>query len=161
MINLNSIIDYNDKLTENPYIYKYNNKEKVITCLSFINFLIVLLLPSGDKINSGIYFLCFTTFLHHFNDKYISFNNILYLLLERLDWFAIIFLGCLFLNINLNYIIILCLISIIRRLKDIIVFILYLYIIIKIVDKDLLLGFYILLVMIIALIYHKNMINNG
>ena len=38
MINLNNICDYNDDLLENPNKNIYTFNEKIMTCLSFLNF---------------------------------------------------------------------------------------------------------------------------
>ena len=156
-----NIHDYNEDLNENPFKKKYSLNEKIMTSMSFLNILLVTIIPGGDKLNVGLLYLSLTTFLYHLTDKYYDFNDNIYNLMLVFDWLAIINLACIFLNINIYLSLLLLSTSFIYKLKDIVISILYLIIIYKIIEKDIYLGIYLIIIMTIGLIKHQNVHING
>ena len=113
----------NIKSKINPYSKIYNNFNKFITSLSCVCFIIAIIIPGGEHMNilsnynDNIIFASFS-------DQYLHFNNKLYLLFEKIDHIAILNLACSFLNIDIYMFLILCIFSLKRKIKDVILIIL-------------------------------------
>ena len=151
--------NYSNKI--NPYSKKYNNFNKFITSLSCICFIIAIIIPGGEHMNIPLIIIIITSFLHHFSDLYLHFNNKLYLFFEKIDHIAIINLACSFLNIDIYMFLILCILSLKRKIKDIIIIILYGTILYCIYSKDKYLFSYIFFVLIFVLFFYRNALKYG
>ncbi len=151
--------NYSNKI--NPYSKIYNNLNKFLTSLSCICFIIAIILPGGEHMNIPLVFIIITSFLHHFTNQYLYFDDKLYLFFEKMDHIAIINLACSFLNIDMYMFLILCIISLKRKIKDIILIILYGTILYCIYDKDKYLFSYIICLIIFVLFFYLNALQYG
>lgn len=156
------MILYNIPIKYNPYCDKYTSWQKILTALSFICFGIVLLLPDANHINTSIIYLMLTTFLHHYADLYLNYTNPVYLMFEKLDHVAIVNLGLSFFNIQSVYQYMLYpFICIDRRVKDVVLVLIYGCILCHIYSHSPLLFFYLCCVICLASIVYLNMITCG
>ena len=151
----------NIKSKINPYSKIYNNFNKFITSLSCVCFVIAIIIPGGEHMNIPLVIIMITSFLHHFSDQYLHFNNKLYLLFEKIDHIAILNLACSFLNIDMYMFLILCIFSLKRKIKDVILIILYGTIFYCIYDKDKYLFAYIFTLMMFVLLFYNNALKDG
>lgn len=156
------MIRYNIPIEYNPYCKKYNLWEKILTSLSFLCFIIAVILPDGSHINNALIILMITTFLHHYADLYLKYSNPIYLLFEKIDHIAIVNLGLSFFKIQSIYQYVLYpFICLDRKMKDLILVIIYGCILYKIYCISPILLLHLLCVICLASIVFLNMITSG